>query len=74
MFHPTRDGKKAPSYGQGETVEKLNWGKAKVYLVAQGRGKFTPPKPGGKWITMKHFPSSAKRRQQLVNIFMNTNR
>jgi hypothetical protein len=27
----------------------------KGLFVARGRGKFTPPKPGGSWMTMEHF-------------------
>jgi hypothetical protein len=28
----------------------------KASIVARGRGKFTPPKPGGRCMAVKHFP------------------
>jgi hypothetical protein len=34
----------------------LNWREAKASIVARGRGKFTPSKPGGRCVAMKHFP------------------
>jgi hypothetical protein len=29
---------------------------ANASLVVRRRAKFTPPKPGGRWMTVKHFP------------------
>jgi hypothetical protein len=39
--------------GSCETIE---WGEAKASIVARGRGKFTPSKPGGRCLAVKHFP------------------
>jgi hypothetical protein len=38
------------------SCEKIQWREAKAFLVVRGRGKFTPPKPGGRRRTVKHFP------------------
>jgi hypothetical protein len=38
------------------TFEKNQSQEAKAYFVARGRGKFTPPKPGGRSMTEKRFP------------------
>jgi hypothetical protein len=29
-------------------VKEFKWREGKAFLVARGRGKFTPPKPGGR--------------------------
>ena len=34
----------------------FKWREEKAHLVARGRGKFMPPKPGGRCMAMKHFP------------------
>jgi hypothetical protein len=34
----------------------------KASLVARGRAKFRPPKPGGKMIPEKHFPDFRRAR------------
>jgi hypothetical protein len=38
------------------SCEKIEWREAKASIVARGRGKFTPPKPGGRCTAVKHFP------------------
>jgi hypothetical protein len=38
------------------SCEKIQWRAAKAFLVVRERGKFTPPKPGGRWRPVKHFP------------------
>jgi hypothetical protein len=38
------------------SCEKIEWREAKAFIVARGRDKFTPPKPGGRCMPMKHFP------------------
>jgi hypothetical protein len=30
------------------SCEKIGWRDAKAFFVDRGRGKFTPPKPGGR--------------------------
>jgi hypothetical protein len=40
----------------GGSCEKIQWREAKASLVVRGRAKFTPPKPGGRWMAVKHFP------------------
>jgi hypothetical protein len=42
-------------FGKG-SGEKTEWREAKASLVARGRGKFLPPKPGGHCMAVKHFP------------------
>jgi hypothetical protein len=37
-------------------VKKFKLSDGKAILVARGRGKFTPPKPGGRWMPPKRFP------------------
>jgi hypothetical protein len=37
-------------------VKKFKLREAKASLVVRGRGKFTPSKPGGRRMTVKHFP------------------
>jgi hypothetical protein len=46
------------------SCEEIQWREAKASLVVRGRAKFTPPKPGGRRITVKHFPDF--RRPTLV--------
>jgi hypothetical protein len=38
------------------SCEKIEWREAKAFIVARGRDKFTPPKPGGRCMPMKRFP------------------
>jgi hypothetical protein len=38
------------------SCENIELRGAKASLVARGRGKFKPPKPGGRCLTGKHFP------------------
>jgi hypothetical protein len=38
--------------------EKIEWRETKASIVARGRSKFTPPKPGGRCMSVKHFPDS----------------
>jgi hypothetical protein len=35
---------------------KFEWREVKAYFVARRRGKFTPPKPGGRCMAVKRFP------------------
>jgi len=35
----------------------MHWREGKASLVVRGRGKFTPPKPGGRGRTVKQFPN-----------------
>ena len=44
------------SLPRGEGVKKIKWREAKASLVVRGRAKFTPLKPGGRRMTVKHFP------------------
>ena len=41
----------------GEAVKKFKWKEGKASIVARGRGKFTPPKPGAE------IPQSASKRR-----------
>ena len=41
---------------KSEAVKKFKWREGKASLVARGRGKFRPPKPGGAWMPAKHLP------------------
>jgi hypothetical protein len=41
---------------QKGSFEKIKLRDKKTSLVARGRAKFMPPKPGGKMIAEKHFP------------------
>jgi hypothetical protein len=36
--------------------EKIELRGAKASLVDRGRGKFKPPKPGGRFLAGRHFP------------------
>jgi hypothetical protein len=38
----------------------MEWGEAKAFFVARGRGKFTAPKPGGRCMAGKNFPDFRK--------------
>ena len=38
------------------SCEKIELRGAKVFLVDRGRGKFKPPKPGGRCLAGKYFP------------------
>jgi hypothetical protein len=40
-----------------EAVKEFKWREGKASLVARGRVKFTPPKPGGRRMPEKHFPN-----------------
>jgi len=39
-----------------EVVLPPKWREGKAFLVARRRGEFTPPKPGGRRMSVKHFP------------------
>jgi len=45
-----------PTLSRKEAVKKFKLRKGVASLVARGRGKFTPPKPGGRKRATKHFP------------------
>jgi hypothetical protein len=38
-----------------EGVKKFEWREGKASLLARGRDKLTPPKPGGRRMPAKHF-------------------
>ena len=38
------------------SCEKIELRGAEAFLVDRGRGKFKPPKPGGRCLAGKHFP------------------
>jgi len=46
----------SPSPCGKEAAIKIQSREGKASLVVRGRGKFRPPKPGGRCMTVKHFP------------------
>jgi hypothetical protein len=44
-----------PSPGGEGSSEKIVRTKARASFVARGRGKFMPPRPGGRCMAVKHF-------------------
>jgi hypothetical protein len=45
-----------PSPSKWEAVKIFKWREGKAHLVARGRVKFMPPKPGGRKRPEKHVP------------------
>jgi len=39
-----------------DRLKKIQGREAKASLLVLGRGKFRPPKPGGRCMTLEHFP------------------
>jgi hypothetical protein len=54
-----------------KSCEKIQGREAKAFVVVRGRGKFMPSKPGGRFMTVKHFPNFRRATPENREYFYN---